>query len=256
MKTRRICSVAVGLGLLGLLAQAHVAAGVEVKVLCSTGLKAVMDELVPQFERTTAHKVAITYGTAAALKLKIEAGEPFDLAVLTPSVIDEVIKQGRIAGDTRTPIARSGLGIAIRRGAPKPDISTVEAFTRALIGATSIAYVKEGASGVNTIRSRKRLSNAVVSTTSTEAKRCCSMPASKLRERSGRSSRFPTNVGSLAKFCRKLGSEIPVPALAFNRVAGVTRYDAANRGVAFLWKTELFSSRTLSVKNNLPPMLC
>src|SRR5438874_5305762 len=91
-----------------------------------------------------------------------------------------------------------------------------------------------GASGVNTIKSRNRLSKTVSSTTSADPRKCRSRPASKLRDRSGRSARLPTNVGSFAKFWRKLGSEIPVPALAFNRVEGLRKYDAANRGVAFL----------------------
>jgi molybdate transport system substrate-binding protein len=148
MRINRIISAVVGLGLLVMLAQASVADAAEIKVLCSTGLKAVMEELVPQFERTTRHKVIIKFGLASALKQQIEAGEAFDIAVLTPPLIDEVIKQGKIAADTRTSIARSGLAIAIRAGARKPDISTVEAFKRALLAAKSITYAKEGASGV------------------------------------------------------------------------------------------------------------
>src|SRR5262245_65851415 len=100
-----------------------------------------------------------------------------------------------------------------------------------------------GASAVKTIKTRKRWSNNVASSMSIDPKKCCSTPASKLRERSGRRSRFPTNVGSFAKFCKKLGSEIPVPALALNRVAGLSRNEAANLGVAFVRKTELCSSQ-------------
>src|SRR5262245_13992227 len=91
-----------------------------------------------------------------------------------------------------------------------------------------------GGRDVKTIRSRNRLSKIVSSTTNRDPKICCSIPASKLRERSGRRSRFPINVGSLAKFCKKLGSEIPVPALALSRVALVSKNDAANLGVAFV----------------------
>ena len=145
---KRFFSSAVRLALLGMLAQANVADAAEIKVLSSTGLKAVMEELVPKFERTTKHKVVIEFGLAAVLKQRIEAGEPFDLAVLTPAFFDELIEQGRIVPNTRAVIARSGLGIAIRSGARKPDISTVEAFKRALLDAKSIAYAKEGAAGV------------------------------------------------------------------------------------------------------------
>jgi len=107
-----------------------------------------------------------------------------------------------------------------------------------------------------TIRSRKRFANSVASVTKCEPKKCCSIPASTLCERSGRRFRLPMKLGSCAKFCKKLGSEIPAPVLAFKRVVDVSRYEAANRGVAFLWKTELSSSLTLSVKNSLVPTLC
>jgi molybdate transport system substrate-binding protein len=120
----------------------------DIKVLCSTGFKAVMEDLVPQFERATHHKVAVRYGLAAVLRQQIEAGEAFDLAILTPAAIDDLIKVQKVAADSRTILAQSGLGIAIRAGARKPDITTVEAFKRSLLGAKSIAYAKEGASGV------------------------------------------------------------------------------------------------------------
>ena len=148
MNMERLFSAAVRLALLNVLAQASVADAAEIKVLCSTGLKAVMEELVPKFEQTTKHKVVIEFGLAAVMKQRIEAGEPFDLAVLTPAFLDDVIKQGRVAPNTRSVVARSGLGIAIRSGAGKPNISTVEAFKRALLDAKSIAYAKEGAAGV------------------------------------------------------------------------------------------------------------
>jgi molybdate transport system substrate-binding protein len=120
----------------------------EIRVLCSKGLQAVMEELAPQFEQATGHKVIVEIGLAAVFKRQIEAGEPFDVAVLTPPLIDELIKQGKIAGDSRTVIARTGLGLLIRAGARKPDIGTAEAFRRTLLDANSITYVKEGASGV------------------------------------------------------------------------------------------------------------
>lgn len=125
-----------------------VASGAEIKVLCSNGIKTVMEELAPQFERATKHKVVITYGVAAALKRRIESGEAFDIAVLTPPLVDDLIKQGKIAGETRTVLARSGIALAIRAGARKPDIRTTDGLTRTLREASSIAHAKEGASGV------------------------------------------------------------------------------------------------------------
>jgi molybdate transport system substrate-binding protein len=140
-------SLAMGLGLL-VLWQAGAANGSEVKLFCSNGIKAVVDDLVPKFESATKNKVVVTYGLAIALKRRIDAGEPFDVAILTPQAIDDAIKGGTIAADTRTPIARVGLALAIRSGAAKTDIATAEAFKRALLNAKSIAYAKEGASGV------------------------------------------------------------------------------------------------------------
>jgi molybdate transport system substrate-binding protein len=147
MKRRRIIPLAVGLGLL-MLAQAGVANAAEIKVLCSNGIKAVVEELAPQFERATTHKLVVTYGLAAALERQIEAGEPFDLAILTPQTMDDAIKAGKIAAETRTTVARVGLAIAIRSGARKTDISTTDDFKSALLNAKSIVYAKEGASGV------------------------------------------------------------------------------------------------------------
>jgi molybdate transport system substrate-binding protein len=150
MNVRRIVSVVVSLAaVIGVLVgQPRAANAAEIKVLCSVGLKAVMDELVPQFEQATKNKVLIEFGLAAGLKRQIEAGEPFDLAVLTPAFVDDLIKAGKVAPDTRTVIARSGLGLAIRAGGPKPNVGTVDAFKRALVASRSIAYAKEGASGV------------------------------------------------------------------------------------------------------------
>ena len=120
----------------------------EIRILCSNGIRAVMEELAPQFEQATKHKVTITYGLAAALQRQIEAGEPFDVAVLTPFSIDDLVKQGKVAGDSRTVLARSAIALAIRAGADKPDIRTTEALKRTLTSSTSIAYAREGASGV------------------------------------------------------------------------------------------------------------
>jgi molybdate transport system substrate-binding protein len=148
MKHRRIVSAVVALGVVVVLSQARDAAADQITVLCSSGLKAVIEDLVPKFERATKHTVVVKYGLAAVLKQRIEGGEAFDVAFVTPAVLDELIAHGKIATDTRTTIAKSGLAIAIRAGAAKTDISTVDAFKRALLNAKSIAYAKEGASGV------------------------------------------------------------------------------------------------------------
>jgi molybdate transport system substrate-binding protein len=120
----------------------------EIRVLSSVGIKTVIDVLGPQFERTTKHKVMTTFDLAGVLKTRIEGGEPFDVAILTPAMIDELISKGKIAPATRVEVARTGLGLMIRAGAPKPDVSTSEAFRKTLLSAKSITYVTTGASGV------------------------------------------------------------------------------------------------------------
>jgi molybdate transport system substrate-binding protein len=128
--------------------QSTQALAAEVRVLCSNGLKAVFEELAPQFERSSGHKIVVTYGLAAGFKQQIDAGTPVDVAILTPALIDDLIKSGKMAADSRAVIARTGLGVMIKSGARKPDVRTTDSFKKALIDASSIAYAKEGASGV------------------------------------------------------------------------------------------------------------
>jgi molybdate transport system substrate-binding protein len=120
----------------------------QITVFSSNGFQAVMEELAPRFERAKNRKVAVTYDLAATLRRRIEEGQAFDLAILTPAAIDDLVKAGRIAGDSRTELARAGLGLAVRAGARKPNVATNESFKRTLVDAKSLSYVKEGASGV------------------------------------------------------------------------------------------------------------
>jgi len=120
----------------------------DLTVLSSNGYQAVLEDLAPRFERATKRKLAVTYDLAATLRQQIEGGRSFDLAILTPAAIDDLIKAGRVTTASRTPLARVGLGFAIRAGARKPDVTTADAFKRTLTDAQSITYVKEGASGI------------------------------------------------------------------------------------------------------------
>jgi molybdate transport system substrate-binding protein len=140
--------MAIWLGLLLVLASAMGAHAAEIKVISTIGVNSAVSELAPQFEQQTGHKLAITFGVANVLKRQIEAGETFDLAIMTAAVTDDLIKQGRLVAATRTDVARGGIGVAIREGAPRPDIATVEALRRALHEAKSITYAKEGGSGI------------------------------------------------------------------------------------------------------------
>lgn len=141
--TKRCLTLAVTAAALILAAPVHAA---EVKLLSTNALKTAIEELAPQFEKTTENKLAITWGTAATLKVEIEKGAPVDVAVLTDAGVDDLIKQGKLA--SRTPLARSGIGVAIHKGAPKPDLSSTEAFKKTLLSAKSIAWVETGASGI------------------------------------------------------------------------------------------------------------
>src|SRR5712691_11289842 len=120
----------------------------EIKVLSSNALKTALEELRPQFEKESGHKLMITFNAAAVLKAEIEKGATFDLAILGGPAADDLIKQGKLVAATRTEVARSVAGVAVKKGAPKPDIGTTEAFKRALIDAKSIAYVEQGATGI------------------------------------------------------------------------------------------------------------
>ena len=125
------------LAALYLLFATNIGNAAEIQVLCSNGLKAVVEDLAPQFEKATGNKVVVKFGLAAGFKQQIESGAPFDLTVLTPPMIDDLIKQGRLKADSRAVIARTGLGIMIRAGDRKPDVHDTEAFKRSIPRAIS-----------------------------------------------------------------------------------------------------------------------
>jgi molybdate transport system substrate-binding protein len=133
------------------------ASAAELKLLISNGMKEAVHDLAPQFERATNHKLSIRYGTAAFLQRDMDAGENFDVTVVPAPSIDAVAKAGKLDISTRSDIAHSRIGIAVRRGAPKPDISTVEAFKRTMLNAKAIAYATVGTSGVHFIAVCERL---------------------------------------------------------------------------------------------------
>lgn len=119
-----------------------------INVMGSNSMRGVMDALAPQFEAATGHKVAITYDPAKRMLNRIRGGETADLAIIGSGAIDDLVKDGIIAPDTRV-LARSSVGMAVRAGAPKPDIGSVERFTDAILKARSIAYTIDGASGMH-----------------------------------------------------------------------------------------------------------
>ena len=109
-------------------------------------MKAVIDELKPQLERDLGRPLAIEFNTTAAMRQRIDAGEAFDVAVLTAEVIDALAKSGKIAPDSVGALGRSGVGVGVRAGAAKPDVATPDAMKRALLATKSVTWVGVGAS--------------------------------------------------------------------------------------------------------------
>jgi molybdate transport system substrate-binding protein len=129
------------------LALAASAQAADIKVLSGSGARAAVLGLIARFDHATGNNTTVEFAVNPETKAKILAGQPFDIAILNPPVLDDLIKRERIAAQTRTVIGRAGIGVGVREGAPKPDISSVEAFKRTLLSAKSVAYPAEGASG-------------------------------------------------------------------------------------------------------------
>jgi molybdate transport system substrate-binding protein len=125
------------------------AGAAELKIFGSRVTKVMIGELGPAYEQASGHKLTVFADVAAVTKRRIEAGEDFDVAVLVNFQTDDLIKSGKIIADTRADIMKSGIGVAVKKGAPRPDISTVDAFKQALLNARSITYLKEGASTIH-----------------------------------------------------------------------------------------------------------
>ena len=118
------------------------------KVLCTNGLKSVMLDLLPAIERKSAVRIAMTWGSTMGLAKDVEGGTGGDLAILTAEAIDDLIAGGKAVAGSRVDLARSGIGLAVRHGASKPDIGSPEALRSALLAAKSVAHSKSGASGI------------------------------------------------------------------------------------------------------------
>lgn len=124
--------------LAGLFAQAAGAA--EIKVLCSGAMRAVLEQLAPAFEKSSGHKLTIEYATAGKVEERVAADEVIDVAILTKPRADQLVRAAKLVGGTTIELARVPIGLAVKKGAPRPDISSVEAFKRTLLKAKSIVY--------------------------------------------------------------------------------------------------------------------
>jgi molybdate transport system substrate-binding protein len=131
---------------------ANGASAAEVRVMISGGLTAAYKQLVPEFERATGNKVLTAYGpsmgtTVNAIPVRLERGEPADVLIMVGYALGDLARQGKVIAGSQVDLVRSPIGIAVKSGAPKPDISSAEAVKRALLAAKSIAY-SDSASGV------------------------------------------------------------------------------------------------------------
>jgi molybdate transport system substrate-binding protein len=142
---RHIPAILMGLMLMPVLAGTAFAG--EIKVLTAGAMRAVVDALVPEFEKRTGHKVSVDNATAGVLAKRIGGGEAFDVAIITPKVIGDLMEKGKIVSGSRVDLAKVGMGVVVKEGAALPDIKTVDAFKRTLLAARSVAYIDPKAGG-------------------------------------------------------------------------------------------------------------
>jgi molybdate transport system substrate-binding protein len=134
--------------------------GADIRAYCTFGVQGAMTKLAPQFERETGNKLIMTFGPTGGIAARVKNGEPFDVVIVSDAAMADLIKLGKVVEQGRTDIARVGISVAIRRGASRPDISSVESFKAALLAAKAISYtnpVDGGFSGVYMADLVKRL---------------------------------------------------------------------------------------------------
>jgi molybdate transport system substrate-binding protein len=148
----RIAAIAVFL-----LARGAVADAADIKVFSTIGVQAALEELAPKFEKATGHKLAVTWATAAILVKRVQAGENADLMILTKQSLDALTKDGKSTAGATAVFASSGMAVVVKKGAAKPDISTPDAFKRALTDAKAIAYSDPAAGGASGVYFAKLL---------------------------------------------------------------------------------------------------
>lgn len=122
------------------------ATSAEITVFATVPMRPVLDQIVPEYTRMSGHKVVFGYSNSTRVRDRIQKGEAADIGITMSSLIEELRREGKILSDVRTELAKVGIGVQVRNGAPKPDISSVDAFRKALLSAKSIGY-GDGATG-------------------------------------------------------------------------------------------------------------
>jgi molybdate transport system substrate-binding protein len=139
--------------ILGLLAGLSTGAAdaAELKVLCAGAVRAVLQELGPAFEKSSGHKLSVEYTTAGKIEEKVTADDPIDVVILTKPRVDKLVRVAKLVGGTATTLGSVPIGLAVKKGAPKPDISSVDAFKKALLNTKSIAIVDPASGATSAI---------------------------------------------------------------------------------------------------------
>ena len=149
--------IAANIGFMPLLVVSLPVEAAEIKIMSAAGFRPVMEDLGPKFERATGHKLAITGGNLGAIVKRVQGGETADVIIIPREGIDGLVKDGKAVAGNVTVIARSSIGVAVRKGAPKPDILSPDALKRTLLAAKSITYVDPAGGGVAGIHFAKVL---------------------------------------------------------------------------------------------------
>ena len=140
-------TIVLAAALAALCAAAPEASAAEIKVLTAGAFREVLAEAIPAFETQTGHKVTIDNDTVGALVKRIDGGEAFDVVVVSPGALKDLAKTGKVVDGIGIDLARVGVGVMVKEGAPAPDIGTVEAFKQALLAAKSVAYIDPASGG-------------------------------------------------------------------------------------------------------------
>ena len=137
MKTRSLVAAAT-IGVICVFVMSLAAQAAELKVLSAIGMRLVMEDLGPKFEQATGDKLAISFAASGVIVKRVQDGETTDVVMLSQPALERLTKDGKLVAGSATLLARSGIGVAVRKGAPKPDISSPEALKRTLLAAQSV----------------------------------------------------------------------------------------------------------------------
>jgi molybdate transport system substrate-binding protein len=221
----------------------------DLHVISSIGIRGALQKMLPEFERASGRKVTVDWGTTAGLKRELEGGRTFDVTILTPGAIDDLIKEHIIAEGTHTGIAQTFLGIGVRPGAPRADVSTADAIKRRLLAAKTITFSKEGASTAALLEMMRRLGIADQMAVKTALQTVSGRPAESVMEGQNEIVLAPLSELRVAgiQILGPLPKEFQVPVVMSAGIAAAsTNAAAAKELVAFLTSATMIPLITAS----------